>query len=334
MRARRNSTIDVLTPVVLPFDIVPESIDSERQKTAEALVDLLEGEIVNLNTRQAYKIAWRDFFAFCSESNLTLDLVRPRHFELWRKRHPGSVATKRQHMAAIRRLFDCLLEKGVVELNPAARARVPPLKRDKAHTPIFETDEMRDFLDGIKRISLIDIRDKALFSTMFYTWARVSAVVALTVDDYFLRKGDRWLRLQEKRGKIHEVPVHEEARKAIDDWLKAAEIGGRPLCPLFPAFCRSRELFEPRPMTRINVWKLVKSRARAIGLEKLIGCHSFRATGLTEYMNAGGQLDIAQGIAGHAQLSTTKLYDRSQDRVTIAEIQRVSLQTHARETAT
>ena len=50
-------------------------------------------------------------------------------------------------------------------------------------------------------------------------------------------------------------------------------------------------------------------------------------------MNAGGQLDIARGIAGHAQLSTTKLYDRSQDRVTIAEIQRVSLQTHAPETA-
>jgi hypothetical protein len=64
LEARRNTTIDVLTPVVLPFDIVPESIDSERQKTAEALVDLLEGEIVNLNTRQAYKIAWRNFLLF------------------------------------------------------------------------------------------------------------------------------------------------------------------------------------------------------------------------------------------------------------------------------
>jgi integrase/recombinase XerD len=52
-------------------------------------------------------------------------------------------------------------------------------------------------------------------------------------------------------------------------------------------------------MTRINVWKLVKSRARDVGLEKLVGCHSFRATGLTEYMNAGGHLDIAQGIDGH-----------------------------------
>ena len=45
-----------------------------------------------------------------------------------------------------------------------------------------------------------------------------------------------------------------------------------------------------------------------------------------EYMNAGGSLDIAQRIAGHSELSTTKIYDRSQDRVTIAEIERVSFE--------
>ena len=43
-------------------------------------------------------------------------------------------------------------------------------------------------------------------------------------------------------------------------------------------------------------------------------------------MNAGGALDIAQRIAGHSELSTTEIYDRSQDRVTIAEIERVSLE--------
>jgi integrase/recombinase XerD len=326
MRPKRSGQKSVLIPIVLPFELeLPNSAASKRQKTAESLVDLL-GEIDNPNTRQAYKIAWRDFFAFCSKSKLSLDRVRPRHFEHWRNSHPGSVATKRQHLAAIRRLFDRLLEKGVVDLNPAARAKVPSLHRVASHTPIFETEEMRDFLAGIKCNSLIDIRDKALFSTMFYTWARVSAVIALKVEDYYLRKGDRWLRLHEKRGKIHEVPVHTEARNAIDDWLQAAEIAERPACPLFPAFCRSKELFEHRPMTRINVWKLVQSRARAVGLEKRVGCHSFRGTGLTEFMIAGGELDTARSIAGHAQLSTTKLYDRSRDRVTIEEIQRVSLQ--------
>ena len=76
-------------------------------------------------------------------------------------------------------------------------------------------------------------------------------------------------------------------------------------------------------MDRTTVWKLVQTRARALRTQETSGCHSFRATGITAYMDGGGSLDIAQRIAGHAQLSTTKIYARSRDRVTIAEIQRV-----------
>ena len=179
-------------------------------------------------------------------------------------------------------------------------------------------------MDGIEPVSLIDFRNRALFSTMLYTWARVSAVVALQVQDYYVRKGIRWLRLKEKRGNLNEVPIHSVARNAIDEWLMKSGLDESPSLPLFPAFSENREQITSRHMTRINVWGLIQARARALGLEKRIGCHSFRATGLTAYMNAGGQLDIAQRIAGHSQPSTTKIYDRSKDRVTIHEIEKVS----------
>jgi integrase/recombinase XerD len=303
---------------------IPASSNAKRQKMAETLLNLLEGQIENLNTRHAYKVAWLQFFSFCSEFKLELDHVRPYHFELWRKRHTGSVATQRQHLAAIRRLFDNLLQSGLVEINPAARAKVPRLKRRAAHTTIFEEEEIKAFLDGIQTVSIIDVRDKALFTTMIYTWARVSAIVALKVEDYYVRQKVRWLRLSEKAGSIHEVPVHAEARHAIDEWLSRSGLGENPLAPMFPALSRNRKDIVLRHMTRDNIWKLVQTRARTAGVKKLVGCHSFRATGLTSYMNAGGQLDIAQRIAGHAQISTTKIYDRSRDRVTIEEIHRVS----------
>ena len=161
---------------------------------------------------------------------------------------------------------------------------------------------------------------------LLYTWARVSAVVALKVESYYERKGERWLRLSEKRGKIHDVPVHSKAREAIDQWLLASGLGSNPSAPLFPAFGKNKKTPELRHMDRTSVWKLVQARAQASGLKKRVCCHSFRATGITEYMNAGGALDIAQRIAGHSELSTTKIYDRSQDRVTIAEIERVSFE--------
>jgi site-specific recombinase XerD len=70
---------------------------------------------------------------------------------------------------------------------------------------------------------------------------------------------------------------------------------------------------------------MIQDKKVACGIKKRAGCHSFRATGITEYMNAGGSLDIAQLIAGHSQLSTTKIYDRSKDRITIEEVERVKL---------
>ena len=144
--------------------------------------------------------------------------MKPYHLGLWLKGHAGGIATQRQHLAAVRLLFDHLLTKGMFDSDPAARAKAARLEREYSATPVFEEDEIRVFLGAIKTDSLIDIRDKALFSVLIYGRARVSAIVTLKVQDYYQRKGERWLRLQEKRGKLHEVPVHSKSREAIDQW--------------------------------------------------------------------------------------------------------------------
>ena len=310
-------------------DLAAGSAESKRRKTAETLLNILEGRIQNPNTRSAYKVAWRYFFAFCSKYRLELDKVKPYHVGMFLKRHLGGVATQRQHLAAIRLLFDQLLEQGVVETNPAARAKPPQLRRETSHTTVFEEDEIKAFLGAIKPGCLRDLRDKALFSVLAYSWARVSAVAALNVEDYFERKGTRWFRFQEKRGKIHEVPVHSKAKQAVDHWIAASRLDSS--APLFPAFTQDKKSFAIdnktgafKRLDRTGIWKLVQARAKAGGLEKKVCCHSFRATGITEYLNAGGTIDVAQRIAGHSQLSTTQIYDHSKDRVTIAEIERIS----------
>src|SRR5260370_11996145 len=127
-----------LTEVVFTAaDLISGSSESKRAKTAETLLNILEGRIRNPNTRNAYKTAWRSFFEFCSEYKLEFDRVKPYHFGLWLKRHTGSLATQRQHLAAVRLLFDHLLEKGVVDTNPATTPKPPPLETETAHTPLF-----------------------------------------------------------------------------------------------------------------------------------------------------------------------------------------------------
>jgi integrase/recombinase XerD len=84
----------------------------------------------------------------------------------------------------------------------------------------------------------MDIRDKALFSVLAYSWARASAVAALKVEDYYQRNGQYWLKFHEKRGKIHEVPVHSKAKEAVDQWLRVSGLGAQPSAPLFPVLCQ------------------------------------------------------------------------------------------------
>jgi integrase/recombinase XerD len=113
--------------------------------------------------------------------------------------------------------------RGVVEYNPAARARPPRLVRESSLTPAFEEAEIVALLDSINLESIKGVRDKAIFSVLFYSWCRVSALINLTVTDYYERGGTRWLRFQEKRGKEHEVPVHSKAKEVVDLWLEREE---------------------------------------------------------------------------------------------------------------
>jgi integrase/recombinase XerD len=55
--------------------------------------------------------------------------------------------------------------------------------------------------------------DHLMKGVLFYSWCRVSALINLTVADYYERGDTRWLRFQEKRGKEHEVPVHSKAKE-------------------------------------------------------------------------------------------------------------------------
>jgi integrase/recombinase XerD len=306
-------------------DLFPSTSESNREKTAETFLEILGARVRNRNTRSAYRVAWKSFLTFCSKRKLELEAVKAYHVGAWLDQHPGSKSTQRQHLAAVRLLFDHLLMRGVVEYNPAARARPPRLVRESSHTPVFEEAEIVAFLDSINLSSLKDIRDRAIFCVLLYSWCRVSALIKLTVDDYYERAGQRWLRFQEKRGREHEVPVHSKAKEAIELWLEASGLASSQSAPLFPAFGKDRETIEHKHLDRRSILKLVEKRASASGIVKQVCCHSFRATGITEYMNSGGTIEIAQQIAGHKSSSTTRIYDRSRDRLTIEEIERVKI---------
>jgi integrase/recombinase XerD len=308
-------------PAVTPLPSLFERV----QDNGKRFWEFFTVNIRNRNTRRAYFVAVSQFSKWCEQRKLTLDQVQPLHVaayieELGRFRSKPSV---KQHLAAIRMLFDWLVTGQIIPLNPAHAVRGPRHSVKKGKTSVLSAEEMRTLLDSIDISTLIGLRDHAMIALMGYTFARVGAVVQLKVEDYYIQKRRGWLRLHEKGGKVNELPCHHNLEQFLDEWLSASGLAGEPISPLFPTL-RHGKLAVPRlPLAQANVHMMIQRRALAAGIATKISCHSFRATGITTYLQNGGKLEVAQRMAGHESARTTGLYDRRDDTVALDEVERV-----------
>jgi integrase/recombinase XerD len=217
-------------------------------------------------------------------------------------------------------LSDYLVVGQVMSANPAASVRGPKYDIKKGKTPVISGEETRQLFASIEKDTIAGLRDRALIGVMAYTFARVGAVVAMNAAD-FNRQGRRgFVRLHEKGGKDHEVPANHTVVEYLDAYRVAAGFSEGDADPLFPTLDRKRRL-TVRRMSRREALEMVKRRTKAAGLGGRICNHSFRATGITNYLENGGTVETAQQIAAHESPRTTKLYDRTNDELTLDEIE-------------
>ena len=196
----------------------------------------------------------------------------------------------------------------------------------KGKTPVLTAGEARQLLDSIDTSTPIGLRDRALIGLMCYSFARVSAVVGMNVDDFYQQGKRSWLRLHEKGGKFHEVPAHHNAVDYLDAYLVAIGVDAATKAPLFRSASNKSGVLSDLRMSRTDVLRMLKRRGAAcgIGIDRIC-CHTFRATGITAYLENGGTIENAQAIAAHESPRTTKLYDRTSDTLSLDEIERIAI---------
>ena len=206
-------------------------------------------------------------------------------------------------------------------------------------TPVLSEDEARQLLNGIpvfeidkktgkpdeSRPNLIGHRDRALIAVCLYSFARIEAALGMDVEDYYPQGKSWWFRLQEKGGKHHEMPAHHKAEEYVDAYIEAASLKDQKKHPLFRSAIGKTKQLSPKRMTRHAALKMIQRRARRRGSWTPICCHSFRATGITNYLLNGGTLEKAQKMANHESAKTTKLYDRRDDELTLDEVERITI---------
>ena len=307
---------------------VPRMIAGAGEHASRRFLEFFAATIRNKNTREAYYRAVCRFFAWCEDAKLgELADIEPLHVAAYIEAllRDYEKPTVKQHLAAIRMCFDWLITGQVLAVNPAHAVRGPKHAVKRGKTPVLLTDDARALLDSIDTSTLIGLRDRALIAVMTYAFARVSAVVSMRVEDYYPEGKRWWLRLHEKGGKRHEMPAHHKLEVYLDEYISAAGLRDMAKSPLFrTAIGRTGEL-SAEQMHRVDAYRMIRRRAITAGVRAKIGCHTFRATGITAYLDGGGTLENAQVMAAHDSPRTTKLYDRTSDEITLEEVEKVRI---------
>ncbi len=219
--------------------VLPAALFAPTRKAARRVREFFTAQINNDHTRKAYLNATRRFAAWCDGRGIgQLAGVEPFHVAAFIKELQGefSAPTVKQHLAALRMLFDWLVTGHVLDVNPAHSVRGPKYVVKKGKTPVLTAEEARELLDSIAitrntardgsaetdEPALIGLRDRALIGVMVYSFARINAVLQMKVRDYFVQGRRGWVRLHEKGGKEHEVPCHHNLEEYLHEYTPPA----------------------------------------------------------------------------------------------------------------
>ena len=304
-------------------DAVP-ALFAAKEATAKRTFEFFAVGIRNANTRKAYARAVSDFATWCESHGIReVRQVQPVHVAAFiegLKLAPPSVSQK---LAALRMLFDWLVVGQVLSSNPAASVRGPRFSAKEGKTPVLSADEVRSLLGSMDTTTETGLRDRALLALMVYAFARVGATTTMRINDVYRLDKRTWVRLHEKGGKRHEMPCHQKLEEYLRAHIERVSAGSSKGWLFCTCAGRSATLSD-RPMKQADVYRMIRRRAEAAGVHTHAGCHSFRASGITEYLKSGGTLEAAQRMACHESARTTALYDRRGSRVGVEDVDRLA----------
>jgi integrase/recombinase XerD len=307
----------------------PEILSRAGKAAVFATDEFFYGRIRNEHTRSAYLIAVKRFLRWAEAGGLELRTVTPRDVGIYidgLRKENTSVATRKQHLAALRHYFDGLVARHALILNPALSVRGERYQVVEGKTPEITVAGARTLLAAIGTGSVVKLRDRAIVAILVYTAARAGAVASLKRGSMY-HAGDQWmLHFDEKGGKSREIPVRHDLEQMICEYLDAAGLrAARADTPLFrTAYVKTGRL-TTNPIRVIDVCRMVKRRLKHAGLSVRLSPHSFRVTTITDLLEQGVPLEDVQRLAGHADPRTTRLYDRRDKKITRNIVERISI---------
>lgn len=272
--------------------------------------------IDNPRTRRAYEIDLKDFMAFVGILQAEeFRTVMRAHVIAWREELDArelSGASIRRKLAALSSLFEYLCDANAVTHNPVKGVKRPKVESYEGKTPALGDHQARDLLSTPADDSIQGKRDRAILSTLLHHALRREELCTLKVKDIHARRGVPHLRVHGKGGKLRYIPLHPGTHTLISDYLETAGHGTDEESALFRPTRNGVTGVLDKALTTDAIYKLVKKYSKLIGAP--IGAHALRATAATNALDHNADIAKVQEWLGHANIATTRLYDRRKSR--------------------
>ena len=271
-----------------------------------------------VNTRRAYQRDVAHFIlllGFASSDDLySADHRAVTYWEKHLREVEGlEASTIRRRLSALSSLFMHLVDQGVTKINPVREIKRPAIDRSEGKTLAFSREEARKILDAPDSTTLMGLRDRAILSVGFQAGLRREEIANLAVDALHKNRGFEaiWVKRKRKRNR-QSLTINPQTASRIQDYLFAAGHGEDRKGALFRPVRNNSTKADPRRNLNPNgIDRILRKYAKqAVGVETGYSAHSMRTTFATIALENEAKIEEVQRAMGHADISTTRLYDR------------------------
>lgn len=277
--------------------------------------------------RRAYERDLRKFMAFVGIAEPDdFRLVTRAHMIAWRdtlEAAGASGATVRRKLSAMSKLYKFLCDRNAVAENPVSGVERPRAS-DQGITPALSDEAVRTLLDAPPATTLRGKRDRAILAVLLFGGVRRQELCDLQIRHIVHDEGIYKLRVHGKGDKERVIELAPETMRKLTDYLEATGHASESDAPLFQRVRRSRDrvrqgkvsgALHPDTVRKgiVKYWV----RHAGLGAESLLhagprfgSVHSLRATAATNALNHQADIAKVQEWLGHADVSTTRKYDK------------------------
>lgn len=201
-------------------------------------------------------------------------------------------------LSSLKSFFDWLVMEGVIKDNPCDKVDAPKLGR---YLPsVLSEDEVSAIISSVDLSTWQGLRDRAVLEVLYGCGLRVSEAVNLKISNIFFQEG--FVRIIGKGNKERLVPLGEMAVAALNEYLERR--------PSPEASCDDVVFLNRfgKPLSRVSMFKMIKTQALLAGVRKEISPHTFRHSFATHLIERGADLRGVQEMLGHESIGTTEIY--------------------------